>query len=757
MQKSAIGITGSFWQGLGGFSSPNADIADYNSGFAQAYVSVQAVRSCIDIYARVISEIPTQIVRNTGYDPRDDEVVARSDDVKFRHNWYEANKWHRTNYKIGLIPLMTNYGMLYDSIFVEKVGAPLGPKRALRVLNNLGMNIQRRYGKIYSYQYSWDGDSTTFTPDEIGYDHGFNPFDDNIGSSIVASVINQINISRNLDRFLRAFFINDAMPGMVASPTEGSVNNFDGLLSDDQVTMLRSMLQDYTKGVDNRRSSLIIPFPVNVNSFDEPDVTKQYEIHKEIVKQIFAAFQVSDALVGQSDSTEYKTDYTELTAAFVNLQVKPIAKNIGEFINDILFPFVEQDPNLRFEFDFSKYDITTEADLRQLQYASEAIKTNFASTNDARKKAGMDEIKEEWADWIVVNGAPVPPNEMPNLWQYMLLPQPQAITPGDYEDPEIETIPQPVEPAQEETSDDEPPEPPTPEPEPKAHVCDEHCDCGHTHDIPHKALFEGDTPYPDDETITERLKAELQSWKTFELKRWGKSEKRAFEPNVIEPYIAYAVIDRMKSVSCPEDVAPAILGVLDDEIIKTIASYRRQARSLFTRLWDGRIGPTDFLGGMSSLITQQYTQAFQRGVKRAGKKMSDLTADEAAKLDTLIAEEKNNIFEVMNAILEQDKANGGNIAKFRQRAELWVARYDRIEDKGFVVASGTKRLKWIRDPLKESCKTCIRLDNKVYTAKAWDEMDIEPRSPRLECFGVYCGCRFEETDEPVTRGPRPRF
>jgi hypothetical protein len=54
------------------------------------------------------------------------------------------------------------------------------------------------------------------------------------------------------------------------------------------------------------------------------------------------------------------------------------------------------------------------------------------------------------------------------------------------------------------------------------------------------------------------------------------------------------------------------------------------------------------------------------------------------------------------------------------------------------------QLMWVRDPEKDSCNDCIGFDGSVKTRKEWLATGYHPQSHRLECFGIHCGCHFEE-------------
>lgn len=286
---------------------------------------------------------------------------------------------------------------------------------------------------------------------------------------------------------------------------------------------------------------------------------------------------------------------------------------------------------------------------------------------------------------------------------------------------------------------------------------DEGCSCGDCETLPYKALFADDIAY-DDDALHERQRNELKVWLKYARNRDGKSSMLEFDSDIIEPYIKYAVIDRLRDANYTGDIASHILDVFEDETIKTVGSYRRQARRLFTRLWDGRDGFSQFITGMNSLIRQQYNQAFRKGVNRAGKRYNDLSGEEQAELNTAILNEQQYVLDLAADIFANSKRNGGKLAPFRTRVELWIARYDHIDDLGFTVAMADAPLQWSYDPAKEHCVDCINLNGKVYPASFWKSY-VVPRSSKLACFGTFCGCKLSKPPEgtKLTRGAKPRL
>jgi hypothetical protein len=92
-----------------------------------------------------------------------------------------------------------------------------------------------------------------------------------------------------------------------------------------------------------------------------------------------------------------------------------------------------------------------------------------------------------------------------------------------------------------------------------------------------------------------------------------------------------------------------------------------------------------------------------------------------------------------------------NLAMLLNRADMWQNMAANAYFQGLLQREDNPRLKWVRNPFKDSCADCIRLNGQVHEAVGWQASGWLPRSPGLACHGFNCGCSFVETTDP-TRG-----
>jgi hypothetical protein len=198
-----------------------------------------------------------------------------------------------------------------------------------------------------------------------------------------------------------------------------------------------------------------------------------------------------------------------------------------------------------------------------------------------------------------------------------------------------------------------------------------------------------------------------------------------------------------------------VLDALGFDYYRTEFAYRRGLRSVIRGLWSGVTNIQEASAAMESSIARGLRQAFNDGITAYGLTFDDLTADEIRIRDDRIAQELGYTRQLLEAVFDGSKANGGKLQPFFDRVELWVARYAEMQSIGQLVAARGRRLEYIYDPTKEHCVDCLALNGRVYTARVWLKWGIWPRSSKLACFGIHCGCIFIETDKPVNKGRPP--
>lgn len=184
------------------------------------------------------------------------------------------------------------------------------------------------------------------------------------------------------------------------------------------------------------------------------------------------------------------------------------------------------------------------------------------------------------------------------------------------------------------------------------------------------------------------------------------------------------------------------------------ADYRRNVRAAIRALYGNMIPLYAFVQDLSGVVHRGLTRAFGEGLKAVGFSEGDLTSDEQFELQSALFRETNWVAQFGNDIITARDA-GKPIKPLLTRSEMYVYRYESFKGWAMTMVGGDQKLRWKMNPIKEHCHTCLKLHGRVYRASVWRKADIYPRHRSLECGGWRCGCGFETTSDPVTRGRPP--
>jgi hypothetical protein len=188
---------------------------------------------------------------------------------------------------------------------------------------------------------------------------------------------------------------------------------------------------------------------------------------------------------------------------------------------------------------------------------------------------------------------------------------------------------------------------------------------------------------------------------------------------------------------------------------KSFDDYRRSLRALTRGYWAGQLSAFDFVDGMASAINRHFEQAWQQGEAINGVQPGERSDAAQARLDLAINTEVSYITGFAQAIADNSKANGGALQPMLDRAELWANGYARIVILAQTVSGADLKMKWIRDPLKDSCVDCLQYDGKIFYRSQWEAAGVYPRGDMLACTGINCGCTWEPTTDRKTVGEVP--
>lgn len=728
-------------------------------GASLAYLEVHQIHVCVSLIVNMVAGLKWTIKSYHGKDAhgKDAEeggIIASSDDIFPRHDFAFAMRDFRARESQSLIYAIAYDRTMYGEVYIEKstdTDHYFFGNKTLDWLNPLGVSRNVINGRIVDFMYGWDSEFVRIPPIKMAYMHTRHPHDDNAGYSRVMAAMSKTNIERNIDQFVDDFYANGAMPGLVVQPS-GNVATFS---PQDQQNMERKLREQF-KGLGNQFRSLVLQRQAELTPLESGGYDKQYNVESEVSTQIFEAMGVPQAMAGNTSATPYK-DGDETVTRFFFGTILPEATEIQRYINESLMPFFDPSGRTLFEFDTSPFDTVTEQDKLEADVVNSQLTGGYLSLAQAAQI--QERPVETWMEnRYMYEGLPMTPAQIDAMIeakiaqaQFASLPQ-VPMFPGQF-------------PSLGETDDFSTGEFVVSRTAPLRHDKSCHCtDMASDDEFDHTQvdwldLYEGNDLFPHEDVIEDRIRRELKQWSNRTKKQFYKTEISPFVTHVTPVWIRHAVHDAIAGCEEKYHVKEAFAGILDNPRIKTIRGYQAGLRSLVTGLWRGELDPGQFTRGMNQLIEVQFRQAFiQEGFGRAGIPESEISQSELNVLNELIATEQSNIGGLMLAVQENARERGGKLNPLRARVDRWTARFIGVSERAFTLAMRDKPLKWVFDPKKEHCRSCLRLNGQVRRANKWAEIGIYPRSPELDCFGLYCGCKWEDAEgEPLSRGRVPSF
>lgn len=188
---------------------------------------------------------------------------------------------------------------------------------------------------------------------------------------------------------------------------------------------------------------------------------------------------------------------------------------------------------------------------------------------------------------------------------------------------------------------------------------------------------------------------------------------------------------------------------------KTLSSYRSGIYAAARGLWRGDLTTLEFIDSMDGSVRRGLAQGWYEGAVLCGIKSADLTDEEVDALQLLIINNIAYVDGLADYIAQNSKTNGGTFTNLEPRLQLWVNRYNEARNQGQQMACADQKLIWVLGATEQHCDDCANAAGRVYRASTWAKYGWRPQSPELACAGFNCDCRFETTDEPVTKGRPP--
>ena len=205
---------------------------------------------------------------------------------------------------------------------------------------------------------------------------------------------------------------------------------------------------------------------------------------------------------------------------------------------------------------------------------------------------------------------------------------------------------------------------------------------------------------------------------------------------------------------------------IEDELDR----YQREITTLSDELQVGDIDAEEFDHRLRNLTIAILLLAFLRGSQITDSEMTDRAlatlrsgGETGIQVDyaNIPPEAADELREEIRVSIEAAENLGVSILAGRyedrrgslaSRLALWATTALGVYSLGVLFREGDPFLEWIRNPFKDSCVDCIRLDGQIHTKSEWKISGWRPQARHLTCRGYNCGCSWHETQGPSVGG-----
>lgn len=430
-QRTVGGWGGGVWSG-GGYDEAAYLASFYESrtiprtdtGLAAAYaISVWAYRAT-SVRASMVGSIPW-VIKNV----KTGEIVDKSTDIRHTHPLAKAIQGVRLMQDFGLFELWEYSLCIWGEAYFEKLrtGLPFRFPAGFYWLNPIDVTPFAPYGEVESITYIGQTTSKVIqlNRDQFILSRYFNPIDITAGVSPLEVALTDINVEANAKAFAKAFFRNNARPGLIFYPkTDGDV------LTDAQIKQMRRLIIEQWQGVNNTGAPQILNAPVDVKTIESQNLDDQSASTERLSRDILTAFGVPRSLAGDTDSAQYKAN-DDVMVWFIDTTIAPECSRIADTVNTHMMPFFDDSGAYIFEFDFSKWQRVTEADKAAQELHEQRLNSTAMTLYEYQLKSGIEKPREEFKDLWRVDGVSgfIPTSELANLYKAYLPTPPAPVLP----------------------------------------------------------------------------------------------------------------------------------------------------------------------------------------------------------------------------------------------------------------------------------------------------------------------------------------
>ena len=187
-------------------------------------------------------------------------------------------------------------------------------------------------------------------------------------------------------------------------------------------------------------------------------------------------------------------------------------------------------------------------------------------------------------------------------------------------------------------------------------------------------------------------------------------------------------------------IEKSITKQLPDDVPEFVLDYENDILDLIDQANNGDIDEDEFKETLTDIVVAFVLLAFLSG---SGLSEEDLGKEE---IEAIAEESEDALLGIddLTADVFSGRLGGDSSSQLdtMSRIGLWAGVGLSIYNLGLLFDPNDPLMKWIIDPAKDNCKTCMAQSGKVLRASEWRNSGVWPQGRMLECRGYRCGCRF---------------
>jgi len=603
--------------------------------------------------------------------------------------------------------------------FIHLVANDFDVINGIEWLNPLDVQVYAPMGKRVRYDYSPHGERLQIPLERMVFDRELNLTDENAGQSPIEVAIRKAQTIINGDLTMLSHLKNNARAGMTVSPARGTQNNpKQSEFSNEDMDAIESQIIKTMRGSYNHNSTVVLPFPVDINTYEIADLKPVIGLMDRVDKSIYEVLGVPPSIAGNPDTARFQR--SELDIEVFDRMIVNELTDIQHYVNRKILPTFDPSGQNRFEFDISPFLHVSNEDIRIAE-----LSMSHYGQGIIDKRAAIQMNSSLYRTRGI---------DVDRLFKDL-----EAEEQAQLEEP---TTQEPTKDANDETEEVETNEEEAPETKAVKVIGNEVAipsdtviitapsDKQHTHDYNIKAIVDSFDEWSIDKAI-----GELNAYRKFIGNT--KLSKRQFVPD----YIAGDIFDDIEATDHKTQEIDRQISHLQT-VQKSIEGLATEFRNAFERIITDAKSRDSLFTQLNNLVTRMGTRAYEQGLENAGVR-DEPNSEDRAKINQLQSTHTNYINDFADKMFSD---NPPSEAQLERKPEQWVNKtlYEFYHE-GLLSGRKNPMLEWQLDPAKDNCTDCARLNGQRHRAKDWKQSGWKPKDSRLECNGDDCGCEFKRT------------